>query len=295
MNIFTNTQYAKSAALYPNNSGINAEPLTEDNKQEALMFLSLHPVNTVILSGWIRDHGIVSPKHRGTYYGCRNDNGDLTGVAIIGPNLLFEATTDDAVGAFAQCARECPDVRMIFAKKEELDIFWRHYRPEVEMPEPSTQRLIRSGGPISSNVEIINELRIANADDLDQIVSAHAEMVFAETGVDPLATDADGFRTRCAARVDVGRVWVWMKEGELVVKTDIIGDTPEAVYLEGLWVNPKERGKRISTRCMASLSEMFTKESKTVCGFVDADHVLADSLYRNAGFTDFAEYAKVYV
>ena len=295
MNIYTNTQSAASPALDLKNTKPIAERLTEDDRQEALDFLSRRPVNTVILAGWIHDHGIVSPQHRGAFYGYRDENGELAGVAMIGKNLLFEASSDDAITAFAKCARECPDVRMLFAQEEELVKFWPHFRSETPMPTVSHHRLISSGGAIDEDVENVNELCVATRDELDQIVSAHAEMVHTETGIDPLEVDADGFRTRCSQRVDRGRVWVWMRGQELIFKTDIMSVTPEAIYMEGLWVNPKERGKRYSTRCMATLSRQLGSGSQVVSAFVDADHVLFGSLYRKAGFVEVDEYAKIYL
>ncbi len=295
MNILTNAQHAASPAVHPKNAGIDAEPLTEDNQQEVLKFLSRRPVNTVILAGWIRDHGIESPLHRGTFYGSRDANGDLVGVAMIGRNLLFEAFTDEAIEAFAKCARECPEVRMLFAEEKKLVKFWRHFRGETPMPQISRHRLIRSGGPIDDDVEMVNGMSIATRDELDQIVSAHAEMVLAETGVDPLVADAEGFRMRCAQRVDQGRVLVWVNDGELIFKTDIVSVTPKAIYLEGLWVNPNERGNGYSPRCLASVCRQFLSGSNTICGFVDVDHAFYNSLYRKVGFTEVDEYAKIYL
>lgn len=290
----TNTQNATSPAFYPTNAAAKAEPLTEEDKREALIFLSLRPVNAVILIGWIRDHGMVSPHHRGTFYGYRNENGDLAGVAMIGRNLLFEASSHEAINAFAVSARD-HDVKMIFAEEEKIKTFWRNYRPETPMPKPSNHQMITCVEPASIEIENINEMRIATREELDQIVAAHAEMVMAETGVDPLATDADGFRMRCTQRVDQGRVWVWMKEGELIFKTDIVSVTREAIYIEGLWVNPKARGNRYSTRCLASMCRQLLSGSNTVCGFLDAEHPLSMSLYRNAGFKVTDTYSKIYL
>lgn len=290
----TNTQNATSPAFYPTYAAAKAEPLTEKDQREALKFLSLRPVNAVILIGLIRDHGIVIPHHRGTFYGYRNENGDLAGIAMIGRNLLFEASSKEAIDAFAVCAKD-HDVKMIFAEEEKLKTFWRTYRPETPIPTPSHHQMITCVEPASSKVGNIKEMRIATRDELDQIVAAHAEMVMAETGVDPLAADADGFRMRCAERVDQGRVWVWMKDGELIFKTDIVSVTREAIYIEGLWVNPKERGKRYSTRCLASMCRQLLTGSNTVCGFMDADHPLSASLYRNAGFKVADTYSKIYL
>jgi len=272
-----------------------AEPLTDADQQEALDLLSRRPVNTVILAGWIHDHGIVSPQHRGAFYGYRDANGDLAGVAMIGKNLLFEASSDDAITAFAKCARECAEVRMLFAQEHELVKFWSHFRSGVPMPTASHHHLVRSGGLIDKDIEPVSELRIATRDELEQVVSAHAEMVLAETGIDPLAMDAVGFRERCTQRIDRGRVWVWMKDGELIFKTDIMAETPESVYMEGLWVNPKERGNAYGRRCIATLSRQLGSGSQVVSAFVDAETSLFESLYRKAGFVEVGEYAKIYL
>lgn len=295
MNIHTNTGSAASPALDLKKMEPNAEPLAEADQQEVLNFLSRRPVNTVILAGWIHDHGIVSPQHRGAFYGYRDENGDLAGVALIGKNLLFEASSDEAITAFAKAARECPDVRMLFAEEEKLIKFWPHFRSETPMPMVSHHRLISSGGLMEEDLENVSELRIATRDELDQIVSTHAEMVLTETGIDPLLADVDGFRQRCATRVDRNRIWVWMDGRELIFKSDIMSVTPEAIYMEGLWVNPKHRGKRYSTRCMATLSRQLGSGSQVVSAFVDADHVLFGSLYRKAGFVEIDEYAKIYL
>lgn len=295
MNIQKNRGSAASPAFDPKTIEIIAEPLTEADRQEALDFLSRRPVNTVILAGWIHDHGIVSPQHRGTFYGYRDESGNVVGVAMIGRNLLFEASSDEAIRAFAKAARDCPDVRMLFAEEENLVKFWPYFRSESPMPTVSHHRFISSGGPIEEGVELVGGLRIATRDELDQIVAAHADMVHTETGIDPLATDADGFRMRCAQRVDQGRVWVLMNGRELIFKTDIISDTPEAIYMEGLWVNPKERGKRYSTRCIATLSRQLGSEPPVVTAIIDADHGIFGSVYQKAGFVEVDEYAKIYL
>ena len=292
----TNTQYATSPAFYPTWAGTNAEPLTEKDQAETLNFLSIRPVHAVMLAGWIRDHGIVSPQHCGTFYGHRDEKGNLGGVAMIGRKLLFEAATEEAIIAFARCARDPHhDIRMIFAEEEKLKTFWRYYREETQMPTPSRHQMITCVEPVSADMETASAIRLATRDDLDQIVAAHAEMVMAETGVNPLVADADGFRMRCAQRVDLGRVWVWIKDGELIFKTDILSATPEVIYIEGLWVNPKERGNGYSTSCLASMCRHLLSGSNTICGFVHTEHPLSSSLYRNAGFKVVDTYAKIYL
>lgn len=274
---------------------IHAERLTRFHEKEALDFLSRRPVYHMVLSGLIVEHGMVSPKLRGTMFGCRDAAGNLTGVALVGKNTIFEAADSDAAMAFAECARECADVRMIFSEEKRLIELWRHYGAGAPMPKISRHRSIRSGGSVSNEIATIPELRVAVREDLDQIVAVHAEMVYAETGVNPLDADADGFRMRCGERVDQGRVWVWASDGEMIFKTDILIETPAAIYLEGLWIAPHLRANGYGTRCLATLCRRLTSRSVEIYGFVDTERACFSSLYRRAGFTEVGEYAKIYI
>jgi len=86
---------ASSAALA-------AHVLTTGEESEVLSFLSARPVHTVIMASFIRDNGLVSPLNRGTFYGCRDEEGRLVGVALIGHATLVETESDDALAAFAR-------------------------------------------------------------------------------------------------------------------------------------------------------------------------------------------------
>jgi predicted GNAT family acetyltransferase len=79
-------------------------------------------------------------------------------------------------------------------------------------------------------------------------------MAFDESGIDPLATNPKAFDSgaRNASRKE--QTWVWVEDGKLMFKADVIADTPEVVYLEGVWVDPTERGKGNGFRCMSQLN-----------------------------------------
>src|SRR5438270_375787 len=59
-------------------------PLTESHSEaEVLAFLAERPVQTVVMSGLVRDNGLESPFNRGTFYACRDASARLEGVALI--------------------------------------------------------------------------------------------------------------------------------------------------------------------------------------------------------------------
>lgn len=156
--------------------------LTEDDQTEALEFLAVRPLHTVIMSGWIRDNGIVSPLNRGTFYGYRNGRGKFEGVALIGKNTLFEVRTNEALRALAQFARGCPDIRMVMAEGEKLSKFWYHYAPPNQSPRLSCSELLFEIRKAIKACDTISDLRLATVEDLTMVATVHAQMVFEETG-----------------------------------------------------------------------------------------------------------------
>ncbi|MCA1604905.1 MAG: hypothetical protein LC775_05385, partial [Acidobacteria bacterium] len=84
---------------------VDVVELTEDDRNEVLAFLAERPVQTVCMSGFIRDNGLVSPHNRGTFYGVRNSEDRLEGVALIGHATLIEARTHRAMQEFGVVAQ----------------------------------------------------------------------------------------------------------------------------------------------------------------------------------------------
>src|SRR5215213_6776797 len=69
----------------------NISPLLPGNEDEVLDALSAPSLTNVIMSGFVRDNGLVSSLNRGRFYACRNQENKLEGVALIGHTILFEA------------------------------------------------------------------------------------------------------------------------------------------------------------------------------------------------------------
>ena len=132
--------------------------------------------------------------------------------------------------------------------------------------------------------EPIAGLRRATLEDLALVMPVHAQMAFDESGVNPSELDPIGFRLRCARRIEQGRVWVWIENGRLLFKADVVSDTPEVVYLEGIYVNPEERQKGIGFRCLSQLSRQLLAHTRAIGVVVNEQNNRAVKLYKRAGF-----------
>jgi hypothetical protein len=104
--------------------------LTDADENEVLAFLAERPIHTVCMAGFIRDNSLESPLNRGTFHGCRNSEGRLEGVALIGHTTLIEVRTDRALKEFAMVAQVYAKAHMIMGEQERIEQFWNHYADE---------------------------------------------------------------------------------------------------------------------------------------------------------------------
>jgi len=257
--------------------------LTEADRTEVLNFLGQRPTHTVVMVGFIKDNGLVSPLNRGTFYGCRNHEGQLEGVALIGHAVLMETSNDQAIQAFAQTAQHCQDIQLIMFEENRIDKFWGSYAiAGREIRHACRQLLLELRWP--NEVSRVSNLRLANVRDLSLLTPVHAEMALQESGIDPREQDAAGFSERYARRIEQGRTWVLIEEGKLIFKAEVVAETLETTYIEGVWVNPEARLQGYGRRCMSQLARMLLWRTKSICLFVNDEDENARRFYKQSGY-----------
>jgi uncharacterized protein len=271
-------------------------PLSErDNEREVLAFLAERPVHTVVMNGLVRDNGLESPFNRGAFYACRGADGRLEGVALIGHAVFVEARSLAALKAFAETAQGHRDAHMILGERAMVESFWEYYAPTGQPPRLFCRELLfEQQWPVAADAAV-EGLRPATLGDLTLILPVHAAMAAAESGVNPLETDAQGFRLRCARRIESGRVWVLVEDGRLVFKADIASDTPECVYVEGVYVEPESRRRRYGLRCLAQLSRHLLGHTRVVSALVNEENVAAQALLQKAGYKLRGHYDTIFL
>ncbi len=259
--------------------------LTEADKQEVLEFLKVRPVHTVVMTSFIHDNGMESASNRGSFYGYRNFAGNLEGVALIGHTTLVEVRSDDALTTLALKARESETpIHIMMSDGNSIESFWQYYSNNDQQPRlVCEERLFEIKHPVMVR-EAVEGLRLATAEELIPIAEAHAEFAFEESGVNPLEKDREGFLKRVLRRIEQGRIWVVFNEDKLVFKSDIVAETTEVMYLEGIYVNPEYRGKGIGANWLSQLSRTLLEKVKHVCLLSNVDFQQAHHAYLKAGF-----------
>jgi predicted GNAT family acetyltransferase len=250
---------------------------------DVLTFLGRRPIFTAYLAGMIRDNGLKSQLNRGTFYGYRNQLGELEGVALIGHATLLESSSDQALQAFAKTAQNCNAVHLIMCEENRIENFWSHYAIEGQkMRRACRELLFELRWPIE--VSQVSTLRLATAEDLPLLLPIHAEMALEESGVDPRQQDAAGFYERYARRIAQGRTWVLTEGGKLQFKAEVVAEAAETTYIEGVWVNPEARRQGYGRRCMSQLARMLSGRTRSICLFVNDENEDAQRFYKQAGY-----------
>lgn len=270
--------------------------LRDEDRREALEFLAIRPVHTIVMSSYINDNGIDSPLNRGTFFGYRGANGRLEGIALIGHATLVEARSEDALKALAYQARQSSvPVKLIMSSGHEAEDFWHYYRRGIHAPRLTCTELLFEVGFPYLVPECEFELRNARPDELMEVAEAQAEIALLESGVDPMVTDREGFLMRVLRRIEQGRVFVATEDGRIVFKAEIIAQTSEAAYLEGVYVAPHMRGQGVGSNCLAGLTLELLKRVPNVCLLSNINFIDAHMSYLKAGYRNTDSCTTIFV
>ena len=218
--------------------------LTNEDQDEVLAFLASRPIHTVFMAGFIYENGIESSFNRGTFYAYYEGKAEeLAGVALIGHAILLETRSDAALAAFARLAQECPSAHMILGKEEMTSPFLDYFSQAGQSPRRVGREILFEQRHPLTGLEPVAGLRLGTPDDIDLLLPLYADMVLQESGRNPLETDPEGFKQRWLRRIGQDRVWVWIDDGRVIFNTDVMSETPDVIYLEGVYVAPEERSK----------------------------------------------------
>lgn len=274
---------------------LSVQPLADDDEAEVLDFLSARTIHTVFIKSFIRENGLVNDLNRGRFCACRDAQGKLIGVALLGHITLIETQIDAALRAFASYARGERSIYMILGEREKVECFWDSYSAKEYEPRQQRPELLFVQQYPPPVLEPVHELRLATPDDLHLLLPCYGEMHRQESGVNPLEVDAEGFRQRWRRRIDQKQVWVWIEGRNVIFNADVMCDTPDCIYLEGIYVAPEVRRKGYGIRCMSQLSHALLARAKSLCLLSNHENFVANKFYREAGFEVAGRYKTIFL
>ncbi|MFN7946673.1 MAG: GNAT family N-acetyltransferase [Blastocatellia bacterium] len=274
---------------------VQVRELDELDYRAVLTLLAASPQQGVHLESLIADYGLTSPALRGRFFGCFEAE-QLTGVALIGHQIMFCAT-DAALAHFADAAltsglhlQSC----VIFGLRRQVDLFWQYLAACGR-----EQRLARDFQwfVCAQPTQPVRQFRLVQAgpEHLEMVSEAHASMFIEATGADPRRKDPEGFRRRALERIERGRTWIVIEDGEVVFKAELQSVTPDAIYLEGIWTHPSHREHGLAKSSVVELTHRRLRRQQVICLVVEPEEKAAQYIYEHAGFHYEAEYRAVYL
>jgi len=269
--------------------------LNQSHEAEVFDFLARRPIHTVFMASLIRDNGLLSPHNRGSFYAYRDRYGLLEGVALVGHATVIEARTENSLACFARLAGNCLNAHLIRGEQETVNNFWKHYAGSGQEPRLICREMLFEQREPVPPTESVDDLRPATLNDLDKVLAVNASMAFEEGGISPMQKDPGGFRNRTARRIEQGRVWVWIQDNRLIFKADVVGDTPEVTYLEGVHVHVEERRQGYGLRCLTALSSILLQGSQSICLTINERNQKALKFYEKAGYQFHSHYETIYL
>lgn len=275
-------------------SGVQALPLKEKEKSEVLSFLAQRPLHTVYMASLIRDNGVESSLNRGGFYSYRSSHGHLEGIALLGHATLIEARTESSLTSFARLAQQSNLPYLIRGEEDVVKKFWSQYGKSGQGARRVCRELLLEQVTAPPSREVTG-LRQATLADLEGVIKVNSEMAQAESGTDPLKRDPEGFRSRIAHRIARGRNWIWMEDGKLLFKADIIAETPQVIYLEGIYVEPGERGKGYGSTGLAQLGRILLRQTGSICLTLNVGKEKTKNFYSKAGYAMRSYYDTIYL
>jgi hypothetical protein len=116
-----------------------------------------------------------------------------------------------------------------------------------------------------------------------------------EVGVSPLGADGGhGYRQRVAELIGAGRAFAWIEGGEVVFKAEIGAVARDVCQIQGVWVNPRYRGQRVSEGGMSAVVEYALRDfSPLVSLYVNDFNAPARAAYHRVGFREVSEFASI--
>ena len=244
--------------------------LVEPSLEQVLEFCAEEPVERVFLDeaarrGFGRLLAVV-------------DGGHVTALCHFGANVV---PSGRGTSAFADVTARSR-ARMIIGDERAVTELWE--AAQAEMPAPREDRPGQPVFAIDEAPEAGNSgLREATPADYELLIPACAATHEGEIGINPMRTDADGFRRRTRQQIDDRRSWLWLEDGTILFKAEASAWTPHAVQLQQVWVDPDARNQGYGQRGLRDLIRLLLDRVPRVCLFVRADNPAAIRLYERVG------------
>lgn len=229
-------------------------------------------------------------------WGYFADSGRLDSALLVGANVVPIESHAASRAAFADRLRRTGrrGSSLVGPAPEVLDL-WRLLEPSW-----GPAREVRDRQPllvISAEPAVAADpgVRAVRSDEIDVLLPACIAMFTEEVGVSPVAGGSgSAYRARIAEIVREGRAFARIEDGAVVFKAEIGAVSERACQVQGVWVDPRMRGRGLSVPGMAAVVALARRTcSPRVSLYVNDFNTAARKAYEKVGFAEVDTFATV--
>jgi predicted GNAT family acetyltransferase len=268
-----------------------------DDRDLSAVLEALHrdPVANVFVQSRVEAVGLQPWRLGAELWGYQSD-GLLTGLAYAGANLVPICGDDRALRAFADRARRqgrrCSSIvgpaGLVGPIWSALQDAWGPGRDVRPCQPLMVADVVPDVAPDAG-------VRRVRPDEIDVLLPASIAMFTEEVGVSPIAGDGGTlYRSRVAELVQAGRSFARIDDGRVVFKAEVGAVTAAACQIQGVWVAPELRGRRLSVAGMAAVvTECLASIAPAVSLYVNDYNAPARRAYERVGFRQVGSFMSV--
>jgi len=231
----------------------------------------------------------------GEFWGWYEER-ELVSAVFQGANLVPVETTSEARAAFAERARRTGRrCSSLVGPAADVLPLW-----ELLAPSWGPARDVRAVQPLMAIdhdpvVAADPHVRRVRPDELDILLPACVAMFTEEVGVSPTSGGAaTAYRARVGEIIRAGRAFARIDDGVVVFKAELGAVSRDVAQVQGVWVDPRHRGRGLSLGGMAAVVDLTRASvAPTVQLYVNDYNVAARRSYARVGFRDVGRFATV--
>ena len=273
---------------------MRARVLGRSDEASVAALLATDPVTHCFVASRV-SAGVLDPGSAGDLWGYPADA--PRALLHVGTNCVPVATDSHARAAFArELGPYRPFVGIVGPASEALALqaeFAARYGGTYARPRVIRQRQLLMAtervcpGPADARVQPVT------AAHLESYFAAAVALYTEELGESPLVTNPVGYRRYVSGLIEQGRAFGIVEGGEAIFKADIGAVGGSVAQVQGVWIDPRLRGRGLAAPAMAAVTNLLVARGQTASLYVNDFNTPAIATYRRCGYEVVGEFASV--
>ena len=266
---------------------MDARVLGDSDVGRVRELLASDPVRNVFVASRV-DAGLLSDIAGGELWGYPGH--DVRALLHVGANLVPVRTDDEARAAFVRSMGAHRSFSAIVGRSDEVTPLWKALCLRWG-PAYARARVVRQRQPVMATerrapVDADPRVRRIGLADFDGYFAAAVHMYTDELQEDPLVTNPVGYRRYVQRLIADGRAFGIVENGRVLFKADLGAVGGGVAQVQGVWVNPENRGQGLAVPAMASVTNAIVDAGRTASLYVNDFNAPAIATYRRCGYTE---------